>query len=502
MRKGWGILLAVLLVFCLSAVALAADAVQLSVDGKPVEGDSSAFSENGRTMVPIRFVMDELGAIVNWDGPSRTATIYKDTTILSLQPDNRQITVNGVVSEMETPAVAIDGRIFVPIRFIAELFNATVNWNSETKCVEIWFPKGSSFKIVGYYYDDASRDCYFDYDREFDSVVHFNYALTADGHVAERTTNTPDRFEDIEISLRYFGQEKLMLITGFYAYIVDGIVADPAKRASVIADILQLMNKGRYDGVDLDIEAMSEGSKEELVIFMQELRAALGPDKTLTMSLMPRVADRQYWLDRYDYAALAEICDRIHLMFYNQHYASSSPGPNCSIEYLQQGIEYMLQYIPKEKMVIGIGGYGYDWHLTDDGPKGSSVRISTAFERAGLYNAEIKRDEASGVPYFSYLKLVNKEIDVFYGEYQEYEQTVTLTDADGKTYTEIQKIKQPVMHKKTVQVYEQHEVWFEDAQSLSEKIALARGYRVQGVALWRMGFMPQDVMDAIFAQTK
>ena len=82
------------------------------------------------------------------------------------------------------------------------------------------------------------------------------------------------------------------------------------------------------------------------------------------------------------------------------------------------------------------------------------------------------------------------------------EKEVTLTDENGNEYTQIVTETVPVTHTQTVQVYEYHEVWFEDAVSMAQKVALARGYRVQGIAIWRMGFIPNNVLDAIFQQAK
>jgi hypothetical protein len=90
---------------------------------------------NGRTLVPLRFLANALGAQVSWNEATRDVTIINGDRILVIPigETTPELTALG----MEVPAQIIDGRTMVPLRFIAEFFGAEVTWNAETRTVEI-----------------------------------------------------------------------------------------------------------------------------------------------------------------------------------------------------------------------------------------------------------------------------------------------------------------------------------------------------------------------------
>lgn len=93
---------------------------------------------NNRTMVPVRFVSELLGANVKWDEGSRKVTITKESIIIELTIGSNVVTVNNIKQEMDTQAVITNkGRTMVPVRFISEILNEQVAWNSENRSVII-----------------------------------------------------------------------------------------------------------------------------------------------------------------------------------------------------------------------------------------------------------------------------------------------------------------------------------------------------------------------------
>ncbi|MCL1935190.1 MAG: copper amine oxidase N-terminal domain-containing protein [Defluviitaleaceae bacterium] len=86
--------------------------------------------QQGRTLIPIRFVAYALGADVAWNPD--TATV-----ILSLEGYNIFFAIGELVEGMDIPAQIIDSRTFVPLRFVAERLGAYVGWNPETAIIEI-----------------------------------------------------------------------------------------------------------------------------------------------------------------------------------------------------------------------------------------------------------------------------------------------------------------------------------------------------------------------------
>ena len=111
--------------------------VDITVNGKFIESDVEPFIENGRTMVPIRAISEAFGANVSYDDTTKTATIVKGTDTIKITMNNATAYVNGVAHTLDATAKNVSGRIFVPVRFISEGVGCIVDWLPNTKSVII-----------------------------------------------------------------------------------------------------------------------------------------------------------------------------------------------------------------------------------------------------------------------------------------------------------------------------------------------------------------------------
>lgn len=93
--------------------------------------------KNGRTMVPIRFVAESLGAKVDWDDLTKTVTIALNDRVLKMQIGSKVYKIGSDSKTMDTEAVIKDKRTFVPVRFVAEALNKAVEWDESNKIVII-----------------------------------------------------------------------------------------------------------------------------------------------------------------------------------------------------------------------------------------------------------------------------------------------------------------------------------------------------------------------------
>jgi hypothetical protein len=98
--------------------------------------DTVPVVENGRALVPIRFVANGIGARVDWNEGTREVTLTLDGVSLTFGVDG-QTTPALTAIGMEVPARIIDGRTMVPIRFVSEFFGAEVNWDEDARSIEI-----------------------------------------------------------------------------------------------------------------------------------------------------------------------------------------------------------------------------------------------------------------------------------------------------------------------------------------------------------------------------
>jgi hypothetical protein len=107
------------------------------VNGSPVLLDSPPIISNERTMLPLRFISERLGYDVDWNDATRTAYARSAGTTISMQIGNNTARVNGVPVTLDAPPIIRNERTLLPIRFLAEEFGATVEWDDSTRTVTI-----------------------------------------------------------------------------------------------------------------------------------------------------------------------------------------------------------------------------------------------------------------------------------------------------------------------------------------------------------------------------
>ena len=118
-------------------IVLTIDKKDAVVFGEVKTNDVAPVIRNERTMLPARFVSENLGASVKWDENKREVTITKDSTVIVITIDSQTALVNGRAIVLESPAFIENARTYTPLRFIAEKLGARVEWNGEKREVVI-----------------------------------------------------------------------------------------------------------------------------------------------------------------------------------------------------------------------------------------------------------------------------------------------------------------------------------------------------------------------------
>ncbi len=111
--------------------------LQIKVDGTTLEPDVPPMIEEGRTLVEMNAVFSALGADLTWDAETQTVRATKDHIEIILNIDKTTATVQNEPYEMEVPARIVDNRTVVPARFISENLGADVKWDETTRTVTI-----------------------------------------------------------------------------------------------------------------------------------------------------------------------------------------------------------------------------------------------------------------------------------------------------------------------------------------------------------------------------
>lgn len=131
------IVMTVILNMCI--ISYANDDIKVSINGNEQLYDQNPVIINGRTLVPMRAIFESLGATVEWNDEEKSVTAKKDFTTIKIGIGKKYATVNDKSVRLDTSASIINSRTLVPVRFVSEALGAQVKWNNEERKVEITY---------------------------------------------------------------------------------------------------------------------------------------------------------------------------------------------------------------------------------------------------------------------------------------------------------------------------------------------------------------------------
>ncbi|MHB1654635.1 MAG: glycosyl hydrolase family 18 protein [Desulfitobacteriaceae bacterium] len=213
------------------------------------------------------------------------------------------------------------------------------------------------------------------------------------------------------------------------------ILSSPGLQRKFIRNIMKSLPPSTA-GVHLDLEAIEAPYRIAYVDLLDSLRASLHEEGRLLTIAVP--AKRSEWeAPGYDFARIGQLCDAVTLMTYDEHFSGGSPGPIASLPWMTEALDYAIRLIPREKLLVGIPVYGYDW--SNQPTRMIPLRdIPTLAAETG---AKILWSDPDVEPYFHYWR--------------------------GR---------------------ERHTVWFENELSTKTRLGFVKTYRLRGIAIWRLGY--------------
>ncbi len=158
--------------------------------------------QNGRTLLPVRAIIEEIGGSVGWNSEKSEVTLNYSDDEIKLTIDNTDAFLNGNKVILDTAPTIIGGRTMLPIRFIAESFKFNVKWEAETQKVTITKSTDNSSLSADIEKDTAS-------DSKKSAVIYFSctnntkklaekIARAADADIFEIVPKQPYTKEDID----------------------------------------------------------------------------------------------------------------------------------------------------------------------------------------------------------------------------------------------------------------------------------------------------------------
>lgn len=159
----------------ISYVALAEEPIKVLLNGTELSFDQPPILENDRTLVPMRGIFEALGATVEWEESTQTITSTKDDITIIMQIGKHSFTKNGQEITLDVPPKVVNDRTLVPVRAIAESFEAAVGWDGATSTVTISTVESTlnpAFSVpkVGYEYGPFTLTMYYETGNYWNSV--------------------------------------------------------------------------------------------------------------------------------------------------------------------------------------------------------------------------------------------------------------------------------------------------------------------------------------------
>ncbi|MGH7594408.1 MAG: glycosyltransferase, partial [Gemmatimonadales bacterium] len=212
------------------------------------------------------------------------------------------------------------------------------------------------------------------------------------------------------------------------------LLSDSVARRRAAFRLAHQVDSLHLAGVTVDFESVPDDLLPQLEAFLGELRAAMGPGKLLTQAVQDYLPP--VWVKRF-----ADKCDRLILMFYDEHYQKDDPGPIAGRGWYTEMVDSFLTVIPPGKAMMGIGAYGYDWNDAGNSAKIEAVTVPDVWHSARANHVLPMFDTDVSQPWLAW------------------------TDADSID----------------------HFIWYLDATTAADEMRIARLRGITSAALWRLG---------------
>ncbi|MBI4391285.1 MAG: hypothetical protein HY575_05320 [candidate division NC10 bacterium] len=239
----------------------------------------------------------------------------------------------------------------------------------------------------------------------------------------------------------------LVVNGGFRSDPILAVLGSPERQARAIADLTARATAEGWAGVQFDFERIPAAARHRYTGFVRAAAAAFrSAGLSLSVAVVAQRGEEpeayppgfwEEWAGVYDYAALGQAADFLSLMTYDQHTRLTGPGPVAGLPWVEEVLAFALARVPPERLSLGIPLYYRAWR-SKGGPGYGGFREAQALR--DLLGVSARWDPVQRSPLF-----------------------VGAADATVTT------------------------VWYEDARSVGERLALVRRHALRGFSAWVLG---------------
>ncbi len=288
-------------------------------------------------------------------------------------------------------------------------------------------------------------------------VNPFGFTVKKDGELADTLKIDEEPWPSFFAAARARGVKIIPTIMWSDSNAMDVVLNNKILRDAEIKDIVAMVQKYNFDGVDIDYEAKPLNTRSGFSTFLKDLYAAMGKKlvecdiepRTPVQSLfdtVPKDFSEAYHVN--DFVAINKYCDRVRIMAYDQRNVDVKlnamyPGPYQPVadkEWVEKVIKLALKNISKNKIHLGVATYGYEYQL-------SGMSGSYRYKLLWAFNPRYATDLA---------------------------QSLGVTP------------QRNVAGELSFMTLDNHILWWSDAQAIGEKVALAHQYGLRGVSIFKI----------------
>lgn len=300
--------------------------------------------------------------------------------------------------------------------------------------------------VIGYAYPFIQKDILREALLYLDELLVFSYGFTTNGELLP-----PQIPEDWMIQLAWqMNVRPILVLTPFCDQrtfnnqLVKQVSENWEVQQTLIQNLLETVREKGYAGVDVDFEYILPEDREGYVAFVERLREVMNQeDYQVSVALAPKTSEEQKGLlyEGMDYGPLGASANQVFLMTYEWGYMYGPPMAIAPLNKVRQVLDYAITVIPRDKILMGIPNYAYDWRLPFERGVSQAEIIGNieALRRAAISGAPIQYDDVAQSPWYSYLQ-------------------------NGAA----------------------HQVWFEDVRSIEAKVRTAIAYEFLGIGYWNL----------------